>query len=192
MNIQLLKSEVQKYIDENFIQTSTPMFAKKSLHEECWALYLPPSKKHNDSDEDCDITIGIPSFLRRKDSSVDVNLLKNLEPTFSQTLFKFIKEKGISETDCYKNANLDRRLFSKIRSNDSYQPRKNTVFALIIGLKLNLDEAEKLLDSAGYSISHSIKLDTIMEYLIKRQVYDILIVNEILYSFECQILGQTC
>ena len=83
-------------------------------------------------------------------------------------------------------------IFSKIRSNDAYQPRKITIFALIIGLKLNLDEAEKLLDSAGYSISHSIKLDTIMEYLIKKEVHDILIVNEILYSFDCQILGQSC
>lgn len=113
----------------------------------------------------------------------------DLEPTFSQTLFKLIKEKGISETDCYKNANVDRRLFSKIRSNKNYQPRKNTVFALIIGLKLNLDEAKKLLDSAGYSISHSIKQDLIMEYVIKKQIFDILQVNEILYSFDCPILG---
>ena len=113
----------------------------------------------------------------------------DLGPSFSQTLFKFIKEKGISETDCYKNANVDRRLFSKIRSNKNYQPRKNTVFALIIGLKLNLDEAKKLLDSAGYSISHSIKQDLIMEYVIKKQIFDILQVNEILYSFDCPILG---
>lgn len=121
--------------------------------------------------------------------TMEPDLLENMRPTFSQTLFKFIREKGISETDCYKNANLDRRLFSKIRSDDNYQPRKNTVFALIVGLKLNLDEAEELLDCAGYSISHSIKFDTIMEYLIKKQIYDILLVNEILDSFDCQILG---
>jgi hypothetical protein len=113
----------------------------------------------------------------------------DLGPSFSQTLFKFIKEKGISETDCYKNANVDRRLFSKIRSNKNYQPRKNTVFALVIGLKLNLDEAKELLDSAGYSISHSIKQDLIMEYLIKKQIFDILQVNDVLYSFDCPILG---
>ena len=120
---------------------------------------------------------------------MEADLMSDMEPTFSQTLFKIIKEKGISETDCYKNANLDRRLFSKIRSNDDYQPRKNTVFALCIGLKLNLEEAEELLDKAGYSISHSIKLDTIMEYLIKQKVYDIMTVNEILDSFDCPILG---
>lgn len=123
---------------------------------------------------------------------IEPDLLDCMEDTFSQTLFKLIKRKGVSETDCYKNANLDRRLFSKIRSNDDYQPRKSTVFALIIGLKLDINEAEVLLDSAGYSISHSIKLDIIMEYLIKKQIYDIVIVNEILYSFNCPLLGQTC
>ena len=131
-----------------------------------------------------------PIILYQKSiEPLDVDLLDNLEPTFSQVLFKFIKQKGISETDCYKNANLDRRLFSKIRSNDDYQPRKSTVFALIIGLKLNLEEAEELLDSAGFSISHSLKADVIIEYLIKKQIYDIVVVNEILYSFDCGMLG---
>ena len=63
------------------------------------------------------------------------------------------------------------------------------MFALVIGLKLNLDEAKELLDSAGYSISHSIKQDLIMEYLIKKQIFDILQVNDVLYSFDCPILG---
>jgi hypothetical protein len=112
-----------------------------------------------------------------------------LKPTFSQTLFKFIKKQGISETECYKNAHLDRRLFSKIRSNENYQPRKNTVMALIIGLKLNLEDASDLLDSAGYTLSESIKQDMILEYLIQKEVYDIMVVNEILFSFDCPILG---
>ena len=160
MNISELKLEVQKYLDTNLVSERI-----------C-----------------CDMSIE-PLILYQEALPMEADLLEDMEPTFSQTLFKFIKEKGISETECYKNANLDRRLFSKIRSNDDYQPRKNTVFALCIGLKLNLDEAEELLDCAGYSISHSLKLDTIMEYLIKRKVYDIVVVNEILFSFDCPILG---
>ena len=117
------------------------------------------------------------------------DLINSMEPTFSQMLFRFIKQQGISETDCYKNANLDRRLFSKIRSDNDYQPRKATIFALIIGLKLNINDAKTLLNSAGYTISHSIKLDTIMEFIILKQIYDINLVNEILYSFECPTLG---
>ena len=187
MNIQLLKLEVQKYIDENFYDSS-PIYFQSPLPVERSYSYKIPSLEQDKSDKIQDV----PIIFYQESIQLDTDLLEELEPTFSQTLFKFIKAKGISETDCYKKANLDRRLFSKIRSNDDYQPRKNTVFALIIGLRLNLKEAEELLDCAGYSISHSIKLDTIMEYLIKQEVYDILVVNEILDSFNCQLLGQTC
>ncbi|MCQ2599250.1 MAG: hypothetical protein MJ187_02615 [Alphaproteobacteria bacterium] len=113
----------------------------------------------------------------------------DLAPTFSQKLFELIKKHNVSETDCYKNANLDRRLFSKIRSNDDYQPSKNTVFALIFGLKLNLKEANELLEAAGYSVSHSIKMDVLIEFLIKRRIYDISVVNDILYEHKCNLLG---
>ena len=160
MDIKELKADIQTYLDENLV-----------IEREC-----------------CDLAAE-PMVFYQEALPMEADLLEDMEPTFSQTLFKMIKEKGISETDCYKNANLDRRLFSKIRSNDDYQLRKNTVFALCIGLKLNLDEAEELLDKAGYSISHSIKFDTIMEYLIKKEIYDIIVVNEILFSFGCPTLG---
>ena len=114
---------------------------------------------------------------------------EDMEPSFSQMLFKFIKQQGISETKCYKDANIDRRLFSKIRSDDEYQPKKTTVFSFIIGLKLNLEDAKKLLDCAGYSLSRSKKQDIIIEYVIKKQIYDVNIVNEILYNLGCPILG---
>ncbi len=100
-----------------------------------------------------------------------------------------IDEKGISEAKCYRRFNLDRRLFSKIRGDRDYHPQKNTVFALIIGLKLSLGEAQELMEVAGYSFSPAIKMDVIMEYLIKEGVYDILTVNEILYSYDCPVLG---
>ena len=120
---------------------------------------------------------------------MDPDILEDLEPTFSQKLFELIRKQGISETDCYKNANIDRRLFSKIRSDDEYQPKKNTVFALIFGLKLNLTDAEDLLDAAGYSISHSLKMDVLVEFLIKKKTYDLITVNEVLYKYGCPLLG---
>ena len=115
--------------------------------------------------------------------------VEELDPSFSEVLFQMIKEKGISETDCYKKANLDRRLFSKIRSNVDYQPSKNTVFALCISLGLDLQEAKKLLDSAGYSLSRSIKMDTVMAFLFTKKISDIFVANEILESFSCTLLG---
>ncbi|MBQ8750607.1 MAG: hypothetical protein IJZ30_03095 [Alphaproteobacteria bacterium] len=180
MNIQVLKIVVQKYLDINFIDEKS-----NGCKNNRYILDKIISRK-NDYDEDKDIAFCQSEVILEPD------LLNCMEDTFSKTLFKLIKRKGILETDCYKNSNLDRRLFSKIRSNDDYQPRKNTVFALIIGLKLNMYEAKMLLESAGYSISHSIKTDVIMECLIKHKVYDIITVNEILYSFNCPLLGQTC
>ena len=122
--------------------------------------------------------------------SYPIKEVEELEPTFSEILFQLIKEKGISETDCYKNANLDRKLFSKIISNTYYQPRKNTVFALCIGLGLDLPEAKKLLDAAGFSLSRSIKMDVVMAFLFKKKTSDIFVANEILESFDCTALGQ--
>ena len=127
--------------------------------------------------------------LCEEERVMDPDVLEDLEPTFSQKLFELIRKQGISETDCYKNANIDRRLFSKIRSDDEYQPKKNTVFALIFGLKLNLTDAEDLLDAAGYSISHSLKMDVLVEFLIKKKIYDLITVNEVLYKYGCPLLG---
>ena len=99
----------------------------------------------------------------------------------------------MTNTDVYKNANIDRRLFSKIISNDTYTPSKNTIFALAISLKLNLKETESLLKSAGYAISHSSKSDLIIEYYIlhnQSQNYNIDELNFLLYQHQQIQLGQ--
>ncbi len=126
---------------------------------------------------------------RREELKCILAHLEEAYPSFPMLLLRMIKSKGISETKCYRRSNLDRRLFSKIRGDRDYHPQKNTVFALIIGLKLDMEEAQSLLQSAGYSFSRSIKMDVIMEYLIHEKIYDILAVNEILYSCGCPLLG---
>ena len=99
----------------------------------------------------------------------------------------------MTNADVYKNANLDRRLFSKIISNKDYTPRKNTVFALAISLKLNLEETQNLLRSAGYAISHSSKADLIIEYYIthpNHKQYNIDDLNFLLFKYNQVQLGQ--
>lgn len=115
--------------------------------------------------------------------------LENLGYPFSSKLFQLIKEKGISEVDCYKKANLDRRLFSKIRSNVKYRPSKETVFCLILALELKPDEAKELLGTAGYCFSSSIKRDLAIFYMIYHDFYDINRVNEILFKLGEEPLG---
>lgn len=115
--------------------------------------------------------------------------LSGLEDGFSETLLKMIDSSGLSDPECYRRANIDRKLFSKIRSTPDYHPRKDTVLAFCIALELDEDNAEKLLKSAGYTLSGALKKDAIIRYFIKRGLYDIYEINNVLYDFDQQPLG---
>ena len=122
-------------------------------------------------------------------SKDNLNILNEQEKPFSTTLLNLIDKKGITDVECYKRANIDRKLFSKIRSNIDYKPSKNTVLALVVALKLNYSEADTLLCSAGYSLSKSFITDIIIMYFIKRKNYDINLINIALDDYNQAPLG---
>lgn len=170
-----LFGEVESYIDEHYAEShyESPAYRRLLTIEqqqinrpaEADALYSPePTKGLQD-------------------------LIGNLDEPFSVTLLKLIDAKGMKDVEVYKRANLDRKLFSKIRTNQGYMPGKRTALALCIALKLDLAETDDLLERAGYTLSHASKSDVIVEYFIVNRRYDIFEINETLFQFDQQLLG---
>ena len=116
-------------------------------------------------------------------------VLKRKGESFSDMLFRLIDQRGLTDPQVYKRANLDRKLFSKIRSNAGYQPSKNTVLALCVALELNLDQTADLLRAAGFALSPGSKADLIVEYFIQSGNFNIFEINEALFAFDQNLLG---
>lgn len=163
-----MKREVSDYISKNYIELGREK---------------PDYSIFNELIKGAGITFS------KKEAFSLADLVNEVGESFHEMLFLKIDMSGMTDVEVYKRANIDRKLFSKIRSNPAYHPRKQTVLALAIALKLSLDDTIDLLSRAEYALSPGSKGDLIVKYFIEHEVYDIMAINYALDEFEQPVLG---
>lgn len=174
-----MKQELQQYLDYYLVQD------RKSIREKVSNYIFPKAMKCESMmeatcqyEEDASISGDISTFIEKNKE----------EDTFQSKLLKWIDERNLKDSDVYNKVNIDRRLFSKIRSNKDYHPSKETIILLGLSLELSEQEIEELLESASYSLPMNNEYDLIIRFCFKKKIYDLFQINEFLEDHNCKTL----
>ena len=174
-----LFADIAEYIDDHYVDAHTDSMRERLRRMNMFECQISAP---------CGTTAPEPMMAPAASARLD-DLLAHLDAGFSETLLKLIDRSGKKDAEVYKKANVDRKLFSKIRNHPDYRPSKPTAIAFAIALELDLCETRDLIARAGYALSSSSKFDVIIEYFIGQKQYDIFQINEALFAFDQSLLG---
>lgn len=173
-----LFDDVAEYIDDNYVdENDDPYFLKRQRS-------ITYNKCRSFREEEIQ---GLPFAVDGGPSLID--MLTNIDDSFAVTLLKLIDNKGITDVECYKKANVSKQTWYKIMNEKDYKPSKNTVISFAIALELSLKETKRLLSTVGFTLSKSNKFDIIIEYFLIHEEYNIFTINETLFKFDQVCLG---
>jgi len=190
-----LISSVQSYIDEKYACSNKRLQrSDASSSTSCGEMRSSASgsadcerkRSRQEDEKSCQLS---ESPVCMQSTRTLEDLVAQTTETFQQALFRMIDERGLKDSEVYKRANMDKKLFSKIRSNADYQPKKITAISLALALRLNLDETRDFIGRAGFALTHSSKFDIIIEYFIENKNYDLFEINQVLFAFGEPLIG---
>ena len=187
---QKLFNDIKSFIDDDYVDDHDEDFYLEDRYEREFSSRVMGSTALCDEDmqvpaPSCAATPMGPSEKKTLDE-----YMRDMDKPFAYKLFDLIDERGMTDVECYKKANIDKKTFSKIKCNPkTYKPSKQTAVAFAIALKLDLEETQDLLASAGLTLSRSFTFDKIIRYFIQNEVYDIFEINEALFEFDQTPLG---
>lgn len=181
-----LFADIAEYIDDHYVDTHTDSRTERMRR---LAMLEEQEECRNEAEAPEPAYAASPTATPIRPAKTLDEVLGQIDESFSEMLLRKIDEKGMADAQCYKKANIDRKLFSKIRSDRLYKPSKPTAIAFAIALELPLEETKELLMKAGFALSHSNKFDIIIEYFIEHGNYNIFEINEALFAFDQSLLG---